>query len=288
MEHGGPEFIKLMNLYELQQAYMNELTGLNEDDPLYQSLMTSLNSVNQQIALQLPIAEMEAASLSSSFIGSEMTLQSLIAESMQTTYIIQQLDKKTEQYEYEIDALEKSKVSTVLGKIDEGNKYIAELTLQIKKVDDHIEKCRLIAPASGTLSNVSPWSEGQTVSGEQVAITLIPDEEENIIECMIENNKMTNVILGQEVAIKLDAYPYSRYGIMNGEIIYISPEAYTLENQVPSFKVQIKIDNSSIGKNAEISAGMSGTIEIKTGTRNILAYFLEPIIEGLDNSLKEV
>ena len=37
----------------------------------------------------------------------------------------------------------------------------------------------------------------------------------------------------------------------------------------------------------QIIPGLTGKVEIKTGTRSIMEYFLEPLIEGFGNSLKE-
>jgi adhesin transport system membrane fusion protein len=104
------------------------------------------------------------------------------------------------------------------------------------------------------------------------------------------------------VFITLDAYDYSIYGNLKGELIDISPDTLSDNNAQGSlvnapagqpsvyYKVNIRIapaqDNPK-AKSMEIKPGMTASIDIRTGSRNLLAYLLKPVIKTLGNSLNE-
>lgn len=90
---------------------------------------------------------------------------------------------------------------------------------------------------------------------------------------------------GDEVSIKLDAYPYSRYGTVKGKITYISPGSFVDENMGSVYLVKTDIQNNN--QDIQITAGLTGAVEIKTGTRSVMEYFLEPVIDSFGNSMKE-
>jgi membrane fusion protein, adhesin transport system len=103
--------------------------------------------------------------------------------------------------------------------------------------------------------------------------------------------------------VSLDAYDYSLYGMLSGELVDISPD--TLSESTMSgapavnpmtgqpavyYKVHIKLsaqqDNPKVSA-ITIKPGMTASIDIRTGTRNLLAYLLKPVIKTFSNSLNE-
>ena len=105
------------------------------------------------------------------------------------------------------------------------------------------------------------------------------------IECYVNNKDIAQIKLNDKVNIKLDAYPYSEYGTVNGRLIYISPDASVIEGIGSVYEVTAEIENDS--ESIILISGMTGSIEIITDTRTVLSYFLEPILDGFENSFKE-
>jgi adhesin transport system membrane fusion protein len=105
---------------------------------------------------------------------------------------------------------------------------------------------------------------------------------------------MSNLKKGLVAYIKLDAYDYSIYGSMKGEVEYISPDALMEqtkggENIYYKVKIRIKQDEfkEKLSKNIQIDPGMTVGVDIKTGQRTVLTYLLKPIIKTLNQSLNE-
>lgn len=83
-----------------------------------------------------------------------------------------------------------------------------------------------------------------------------------------------------------EAYPYNRYGTVKGTVKYISPSSFSNEHLGSVYIVKLELDNSN--ENINVISGLSGVVEIKIGKRTIMNYFLEPIIKGFGESLKEM
>ena len=106
-------------------------------------------------------------------------------------------------------------------------------------------------------------------------------------EGYIANKDVSNIKVGDKVQLKLEAYSYSDYGSVEGEIIYISPSTISNESSQSLYKVWVQIDEVNCHNEIELVSGMTGNVEVKVGTRTVMDYFLEPILGNLDKSLKE-
>lgn len=85
--------------------------------------------------------------------------------------------------------------------------------------------------------------------------------------------------------IKLESYPYNKFGTVKGRVTYISATSFSSEQMGSVYLVKIAITDKS--DEIMIRPGLTGMVEIKTGKRTIMDYFLEPIMKGFGESLKE-
>lgn len=94
--------------------------------------------------------------------------------------------------------------------------------------------------------------------------------------------------VGQEVEVKLDTFPFQKYGTLKGEVLLISPDAFEDEKLGQVYKMKVKLEKSTIivgGNEVNISPGMTVSAEIKTGKRRIIEFFLEPIVKYAKESI---
>lgn len=171
------------------------------------------------------------------------------------------------------------------GELVEKGDILFEFDLQESDSNDSESETQIAAPIDGYISNMSVNFEGDAVYISENIATIVPSNMPMQIECYVNNKDIAQIKIDDEVNVKLDAYPYSEYGTIKGKINYISPEAYKIEGMGSVYEVTAEIENDN--KNINIISGMTGIIEIKTGTRTVLSYFLEPILNGFENSLKE-
>ncbi|RXQ98281.1 HlyD family secretion protein [Pseudoxanthomonas composti] len=95
---------------------------------------------------------------------------------------------------------------------------------------------------------------------------------------------------GQDVTVKVDSFPYTRYGYITGKVVSISRDAAQDENLGLVFPARIRLDRSNLnidGVDVKLTAGMSLTAEVMTGERRIVDYLLSPFRRGAAEAMRE-
>jgi hemolysin D len=109
---------------------------------------------------------------------------------------------------------------------------------------------------------------------------------------------------GQEVRVKLEAFPFTDYGLVPGVVESISRDAIDLsEYRKPElsdtarpaqpglvYAARIRLLSTTIkvqNKEHKLGLGLSVQAEIKTGQRKIIQYLLSPIAQSLDEAGRE-
>lgn len=172
------------------------------------------------------------------------------------------------------------------------NSNISEINNTLEEIHTNLEKYRLSAeyqditsPVSGYVNSLGVNTLGETVTSAQQLVTIVPDNTPNEMLCYVKNTDIADVELGMEAEIKLEAYPYNKYGTVNGTVKYISPSSFANEQLGSVYIVKLELDEGN--ENIHIISGLSGAAEIKTDKRTVMDYFLEPIVKGFGESLKE-
>ena len=105
------------------------------------------------------------------------------------------------------------------------------------------------------------------------------------MEAEIKNTDIGFVEPGQEADIKIDTYNYQKYGRLQGKVAYISPDAIENEKGEQTYRAEIALSGDSL-PGISPSSGMQCSVEVKTDRRRVIAFFLEPLADALDHSLK--
>ncbi len=169
---------------------------------------------------------------------------------------------------------------------------IAQINVQLEKITASLEKYRLsqeyqciTAPVSGHVNSISVNTIGAAVSSAQELVTIVPDNAPLEMVCYVQNMDIADVAMGMEAEIKLNAYSYNKYGTVKGTVKYMSPSAFSSDQMGSVYLVKVEITDVPDG--IGVISGLSGTVEIKTDQRTVMEYFLEPIMKGFGESLKE-
>ena len=176
------------------------------------------------------------------------------------------------------------------------------------------ERMRLKAPISGIVQQLAVTTVGQVVSGSQTLMIIVPLDTPLEIETMILNKDIGFVQVGQPAVVKVDAFPFTRYGTIDGSVTKVSSDAVdmrdapNLSDASASVKAQGMTSNSGTnrpelefpvtiklarqvievdGREVNLSPGMTVTVEIKTGTRRVIDYLLSPLREVVSQTAHE-
>ena len=149
---------------------------------------------------------------------------------------------------------------------------------------------RLLSPIDGTVTNLAAWTVGGVVKPGDTLMNIVPLSATPEVEAMVLNKDVGFVRDGQKVTVKFDAFPFTRYGTVGGEVIDVSRDANKDDKQGLIYPVRVRLDAADIdvdGKKIAISPGMAASAEIITGDRRVIDYVLSPILRYRHESGRE-
>ncbi|MGE0294863.1 MAG: hypothetical protein AB7P97_21150 [Hyphomonadaceae bacterium] len=113
---------------------------------------------------------------------------------------------------------------------------------------------------------------------------------QNRLEANVLNRDAGFVREGQEARVKLEAFPFTRYGVVEGRLAFLSRDAIQDENLGLVFPTRVELEQFAInvgGRLQPLSAGMAATAEIKTGRRRIIEFLLSPLARRVEEAGRE-
>jgi hemolysin D len=191
------------------------------------------------------------------------------------------------------------KVATELIEIDS---TIGVLRQDLAKAELFEWASVLKSPVAGRVQQLEVNTLGQVVQTGQQMMVVVPDGTALEIEAMLLNKDKGFVRDGQEARIKLEAFPFTKYGTLSGKVLSVSNDAIPAgaprgeseaarETAGPLvFPVRIALNETSIkvdGEAVMLTPGMSVTAEIKTGNRRVIEFLLDPLMEMKDEAFHE-
>lgn len=146
------------------------------------------------------------------------------------------------------------------------------------------------APEDGMIQEMEIHTVGGVVTPAQTLMKLVPSDSVLEIEAMVLNKDVGFVEEGQDVSIKVDSFPYTRYGTIDGKLVHLSRDAVENEQLGLIYIARISMSRDTVrveDKDVRLSAGMSVSAEIKTGRRRLMEIILTPFMEYASESLRE-
>lgn len=181
-----------------------------------------------------------------------------------------------------------------LKELTEAESEAAQLTEELKKATQRQALQRLTAPVAGTVQQLQLHTIGGVVEPAKPLMVVVPEDAGIEIEAEIENKDIGFVEDGQEAIVKLDAFPFTRYGTMVGHVATISGDAVEQQsnNAAPRLiyttRIRLEKDTMNVdGRDVRLSPGMVAAVEIKTGTRKLIEYVLSPLMRMGDEAGRE-
>ncbi|MFT6909018.1 MAG: hemolysin D [Oleiphilaceae bacterium] len=260
---------------------------------------TTLVNVNRY-QKTLPLVESRASSLeqlsSQSLVSTDQYLQ------VQQEYIEQQEalayeQARVEEIDATINATTAQQQSFVADYSVQRNTELNQYLRQLDALQQDLKKATttgiqqvLKAPVSGVIENLMVTTIGGVVTPAQELMQLVPKERSLVVEAGLENKDIGFVTVGQNAEIKLEAFPFMKYGLIHGEIINVSADAIEHEQLGLIFPIKVALLSEKImvnGKWVNLQPGMQATVEVKTGQRRIIEFLLAPVLRGLDEGIRE-
>lgn len=223
------------------------------------------------------------------------------------------LDKEQQRIELEADlAAQQSRLRELAAAIAEGHSQRAALIAETRRSAlDSLEEARqkdvtfaqeehkaairgrqmtITAPVEGTVQQLAVHTVGGVVTPAQALMIVVPADNPLEVEAVVDNKDVGFVSAGQAAEIKIETFPFTKYGTISGKVVQVSGDAIADEKKGLVFAARISLDQSDLQVDAQriaLQPGMAVTVEVKTGTRRVVEYFLSPLLTATNESLGE-
>lgn len=152
----------------------------------------------------------------------------------------------------------------------------------------------LKASQAGVVKDIATHTAGTVVQPGTVLLTLVPKDDLLRAEVWVSNQDIGFVRQGQPVKVKLAAFPFQKYGMVEGTVEHVSADAADANTQgqqngggekgakaAPlTYRALVTLKAMQLEQDSErlsLSAGMQASAEILLGTRSVLEYLLSPV-----------
>jgi hemolysin D len=167
----------------------------------------------------------------------------------------------------------------------------------------------LRSPISGTVQQMHIANIGAVVTPAQQLLSVVPNDDRVEVEAVLENRDVGFVAAGQRVQLKIDAFPFTRYGLLSGTVVSVDRDAEPVSQPAVQgsqraadaidhvegserlrYTVHIALEARSLdidGRVGSLLPGMSIKAEILTGKRRIIDFLLAPLREHMHDAMRE-
>jgi len=198
-------------------------------------------------------------------------------------------------------------------KLAEAERQIDDYAQKEAKTAAKLGHMTITSPIGGVLLGLSVTTLGQVVSPSEEIMRIVPDGTGLEIEAYLENKDIGFVEPGQAAIVKIESFPFTRYGVLDATVLRVAhdaipePDAQTVEGNPAKttkqsyfggaqrtqnlvFPVTLNLSRTSMdidGAQVPLRPGMTATIEVKTGKRRILEYLFSPLVQTVSSAMRE-
>ncbi len=213
-----------------------------------------------------------------------------------------------------VEQVKRDRVADIYGDINQRVTSEPALKGDLDKSKELLALKWMRAPASGVVQKIDATTNGQVVTPAQSLVTIVPDGTPLIVEATVTNQDIGYLKSGQSVEVKVDTFPFQKYGSLPGTLTWVSADAEdksaasadldtrsgmqgTEEGHNGSnspnagyvYKVHVRTDSSQFmvnGSARPIQSGMTVQADIVTDQRRVIDFFLSPVVKYIDEGLK--
>ncbi|MGF1536122.1 MAG: HlyD family efflux transporter periplasmic adaptor subunit [Elainellaceae cyanobacterium] len=173
-------------------------------------------------------------------------------------------------------------------RIVENEKRIAEIRSQVEQTDLQLEYQVLKAPIDGVVFDLQAQDDGFITTNPNDPVLKIVPGDALVAEIYITNKDIGFVDVGMPVDVRIDTFPFSEFGDVEGELTSIGADALppTEVRQFYSFPAKVNIDQQYVNINGnpiDLQSGMSITANVKTRKRRVITLFTDLFVQKIES-----
>jgi len=221
------------------------------------------------------------------YIDTQNKVESLQKEIAIQDQAIEQAQQAFQAAKTNARRLESERQSEILSQIDQQQQELTDLEGKLAQASEQQKQSTIRAGVDGTVYNVKVAKTGAAVHAGDELLSIVPAGEELLVEAKVPNQDIGFIKSGMRVKVKLATFPYQEFGMVEGMVSKISPNAVNEKDVGLVFPVKVQLKQHFVrvnGQEVPLAPGMAATAEIVTRQKTVLSFLLDPITGSWDRA----
>ena len=300
-EHQPELVAQVMDLFRSSRSRLdNELAEQRENvtqrtqdiieiEARLQSARRNLQLVREQIGISEELLKDQLTSRYQhlSFLKEETKLKSLIQED---TAALTRARSSLTEARTKLDRLRDEFRERARQNLQKARQDLDEFTQRMRKLTDSLQRTTIRSPVQGIIKKLYFVTNGGVVRPGDPIVDVVPSSDRLVVEAHLPIGDIGYVQPGQKAVVKLASQEAGRFGQIDGEVLHVSPDAFTTPEGRTFYSVRIVTSRGFFRRGEfeyDLIPGMQVIAYIHTGKRTVLGYLLDPFLDSMDQALQE-
>lgn len=212
---------------------------------------------------------------------------------------IARLEQEITRTEIELINLDSKYSASALNDLKETQVNLAQVKEKLFAYEDSLNRVIVRSPVDGIVNNLNYFTIGSSIPPQQPILEISPIDDKLIIEAKIDPKNIDSIRIGLESKIRFSAFKSRTTPLFTGKVISLSPDIIIPTQAHPQdptaggyYLAQIELDMKEFAEIAKprkltLHPGMQAEVQVITGTRTLLRYLLDPVIDAMFKGFKE-
>lgn len=176
------------------------------------------------------------------------------------------------------------------GELSQVETQITQLEQSLTAIGDRVNRAELRSPVRGVVNKIALKTIGGVIEPAMKLVEIVPLDDELKIVARVPPHEISFLKPGQDVHVKVTAYPAERYGSLQGQLVRIAANSVKDRDENIFFEVEVRTAKNHFGTDENplpVTPGMVAEVEVITGQRTILDYLTRPLQRTRDRAMTE-
>ena len=193
-----------------------------------------------------------------------------------------------------------SKYSTqALGELKDTQIQLATQRERFSSLSDHLSRMIIRSPVDGIVNNLNFHTVGSSIPQGQVIVEISPSDDKLVIEAKVNPKNIDSIRIGLVSKVRFSAFKSRTTPLFLGKVVSLSPDIVIDPRSAGDpmlaggyYLARIELDMEEFDRLADprglvLHPGMQAEVQIVTGTRTLIKYLLDPVVDAMFKGFKE-
>jgi HlyD family type I secretion membrane fusion protein len=219
----------------------------------------------------------------------ERAAAGMLADIGSRTADIATATQETGEAELAIAKLDRQRINEIVDQIRTTQSSLAEALPKFKAAQDVAKRTLIRSPVSGSIVDLSVFTEGGVVQAGQKLMDIVPADNPIIVEARLPLSEINGIKTGAAANIWLTGVPRNERPQLRGEIISVSADKITdPRSGLSYFAIRTRINPEDLSKSTvSLQPGMPAEVVVTNGSRTLIGYLLGPLLDEVGHAFRE-